>query len=364
MTVTMQDVARLAGVSQTTVSLILNQAWPGRASFPQETIDRVYAAAEQLSYKRKHAALPEQSSRTIMVLMANPNNPYYTAMLSSIEDACYSGGYQVVSCCTYHNMEVEQQYLEMAMGQNYLGVILLSPPDNPRFLATVSHRLPMVTICDRLSKLETDIVELNNRLAGEMAAEHLCSLGHRHIAMLTSSLERNTARTERLNGLRSYFEQHLPGYNLVLLCIESNSQADNMAERLNDYHAGYLLAGNEKLYGQDVTAIICINDMLAYGVIDYFRERGLSVPEDVSVLGFDNLFYSRLSGVALTTVDQHTEMLARSAVDVLLQKISRPQNATGNKPRFKIDCPPQLLVRKTTAPPPPCSRLTTEAIRG
>ena len=170
MTITMQDVARLAGVSQTTVSLILNQAWPGRASFPQETIDRVYAAAEQLSYKPKHAPLPEQNSKTIMVLMANPNNPYYTAMLSSIEDACYSGGYQVVSCCTYHNMEVEQQYLQMAMGQNYLGVILLSPPDNPRFLETVSPRLPMVIICDRLSRLETDIVELNNRLAGEMAA--------------------------------------------------------------------------------------------------------------------------------------------------------------------------------------------------
>lgn len=363
MTITMQDVARLAGVSQTTVSLILNQAWPGRASFPQETIDRVYAAAEQLSYKPKHAPLSEQNSKTIMVLMANPNNPYYTAMLSSIEDACYSGGYQVVSCCTYHNMEVEQQYLQMAMGQNYLGVILLSPPDNPRFLETVFPRLPMVIICDRLSRLETDIVELNNRLAGEMAAEHLYSLGHRHIAMLTSSLERNTARTERLNGLQAYFEQHLPGNNLVL-CIESNSQADNMAERLNDYHAGYLLAGNEKLYGQDVTAIICINDMLAYGAIDYFREHGISVPEDVSVLGFDNLFYSRLSGVALTTVDQHTEMLARSAVDVLLQKVSRPQNATSSKPRFKIECPPQLIVRKTTAPPPPVSRLTADAIGG
>ena len=363
MTITMQDVARLAGVSQTTVSLILNQAWPGRASFPQETIDRVYAAAEQLSYKPKHAPLPEQNSKTIMVLMANPNNPYYTAMLSSIEDACYSGGYQVVSCCTYHNMEVEQQYLQMAMGQNYLGVILLSPPDNPRFLETVSPRLPMVIICDRLSRLETDIVELNNRLAGEMAAEHPYSLGHRHIAMLTSSLARNTARTERLNGLQAYFEQHLPGNNLVL-CIESNSQADNMAERLNDYHAGYLLAGNEKLYGQDVTAIICINDMLAYGAIDYFREHGISVPEDVSVLGFDNLFYSRLSGVALTTVDQHTEMLARSAVDVLLQKVSRPQNATSSKPRFKIECPPQLIVRKTTAPPPPVSRLTADAIGG
>lgn len=90
-----------------------------------------------------------------------------------------------------------------------------------------------------------------------------------------------------------------------------------------------MLAQNEKLYDQGVTAIVCINDMLAYGVIDSLRERGISVPEDVSVLGFDNLFYSRLTGVSLTTVDQHTEMLARSAVEVLLQKLKMPPGGAG-----------------------------------
>lgn len=355
-TVTMHDVAHLAGVSQTTVSLILNQN--GGASFSQNTINRVYAAAAQLNYKAKRTAPPEPKSKTIMVLMANVNNPYYTAMLSSIEDVCYARGYNVVSCCTYHNMESEKLYMEMAVSQNYPGVILLSPPDNPAAFAEVSARLPVVTICDRISNLETDIVELNNYLAGQIAAEHLCALGHRHIAMLTSSLERNTARTERLNGLRDYFNQHLPDNNLVL-CIESNTEADNLAERLNDYHAGYLLARNEKLYNQDITAIICINDTLAYGVIDFLKEQGYCVPEDVSVVGFDNLFYSRLSGVALTTVDQHTELLARSAVDVLFQKIKLPQDVSGGVPRYKIECQPQLVVRKTTAPPPPKCRLVT-----
>ena len=104
---------------------------------------------------------------------------------------------------------------------------------------------------------------------------------------------------------------------------------------------------------------MCINDMLAYGVMDSLREQGISVPEDVSVLGFDNLFYSRLSGVSLTTVDQHTELLARSAVEVLFQKIKPPQGSeliSGVMPRYKVECHPQLVVRGSTGNPPEKNR--------
>lgn len=131
-TVTMHDVARLAGVSQTTVSLILNQS--GSASFSQETVNRVYAAAAQLNYKAKRPITQGPRPKTVMVLMANVTNPYYTAMLSSIEDVCYAQGYKVVSCCTYHDTESEKLYMEMAVSNNYPGVILLSPPDNPAAL--------------------------------------------------------------------------------------------------------------------------------------------------------------------------------------------------------------------------------------
>lgn len=109
-------------------------------------------------------------------------------------------GYKVVSCCTYHDTESEKLYMEMAVSNNYPGVILLSPPDNPAAFAEVSAKIPVVTICDRISNLETDIIELNNCLAGRLAAEHLHALGHQRIAVLTSPLKRNTARTERLNG--------------------------------------------------------------------------------------------------------------------------------------------------------------------
>ena len=113
----------------TTVSLILNQS--GSASFSQETVNRVYAAAAQLNYKAKRHITQGPRPKTVMVLMANVTNPYYTVMLSSIEDVCYAQGYKVVSCCTYHDTESEKLYMEMAVSNNYPGVILLSPPDYP-----------------------------------------------------------------------------------------------------------------------------------------------------------------------------------------------------------------------------------------
>ena len=356
-TVTMHDVARLAGVSQTTVSLILNQ--DQRTTFSQDTVNRVYAAAEQLNYKAKRPALQKPTSKTVMVLMANVNNPHYTAMLSKIEDACYANGINAISCCTYHDREVEKTYMELAVKLNCFGVIVLYPAGNQEALAELSEHLPVVTICDRTFDFSTDIVELNNFRAGQIAAEHLLSLGHRRIAVLTSSLERNIARTERLNGLKDYFAKYLPDDDMVL-CVENGSESDKLAERLNDYHAGYFLARNENLYNRGITALVCMNDALAYGVLDALKEEGLSVPGDVSVIGFDNQFYSRLSGVALTTVDLHTEMLAGNAVNLLLQKIRTTPLASGvpeHSPRFKIDCEPGLVVRQTTTQPPDQGRM-------
>ena len=351
----MNDVARLAGVSQTAVSMILNQN--SNAAFPIETVNRVYEAARQLNYKIKRQSSAESISRTLMVLVANISNPYYATMLASIEDVCYASGYGVISCCTYHNTELEARYLDMATSKKYMGAISLSPPDNPEAFSKLSAILPTVVICDSSPGLPSDIIALNSYAAGWTAAEYLYSLGHRHIAVLTSTLDRNTARNERYKGLKAFFHEHLPGNDLFLI-LQGNTQADNMADRLNDYYAGQLLAASERLYDCGVTAIVCINDMLAYGVMDYLQQGGFSIPGDVSVLGFDNLFYSRFFGVSLTSVDQQTSLLAKSAVELLLQKMKFvTASSTIAMPRYKVDCEPLLVIRGSTAPPPEQCRL-------
>ncbi|NLG89959.1 MAG: LacI family transcriptional regulator [Clostridiaceae bacterium] len=356
--VTMQDVAKLANVSQTTVSLILNHN--NRSKFSQETINRVYNAAKQLNYKVKKSAASHSKPSTIMVLTSNGSNPYYTSMISGIEETCYNNGYNVIYCCTYRKQENERMYLEMAIKDNYPCILLTYPQDRSAFEQAASH-LPIVTICDKTAAIQTDMVELNNHLMGQLAAKHLYDLGHRNIAILTTSLDRSVNRLERVKSLTSFFKQHLHNDCLVL-CVDNIAPTGYVTDSLNDYHAGYLLARNSKLYNNGITAIVGISDMLAYGVMDCLSERGISIPEDVSVIGFDNLFYSRLNGISLTTVEQHNELLAKSAVEILMQKLKAFTSITDyhrNSHRFKVECQPQLYVRKSTAPPPKECRLIT-----
>ena len=124
------------------------------------------------------------------------------------------------------------------------------------------------------------------------------------------------------------------------------------AEKNFDYAVGYHLAQDPNLVKCGATAIIAVNDMVAIGAIDTLLEKGFRVPEDYSIIGFDNLFHTGLERISLTTVDPHADMLAQSAMDVLLHRLNiRTPNSLVSNMRFKAECQPRLIVRKSTAPP-------------
>ena len=119
-----------------------------------------------------------------------------------------------------------------------------------------------------------------------------------------------------------------------------------------DYDLGYSLAKKTEFLNSNATAIIAINDMLAMGAMDSLIEQGFRIPEDYSIVGFDNLIYSSLSRVSLTTVDSHPDILAQSAIDVLRHRLNlSPTNSLIKSARFKTECQPRLIVRKSTAKP-------------
>jgi LacI family transcriptional regulator len=349
--VTMTDIAKLADVSQSTVSLILN----GKTSsvFPQETVDKVLAAAKQLNYRIKSSQSQSvrEKNKSIMVFAVKMANPYYSNMLQSIESEAVLKGYNVLSCNTYHNAESEASYLNMAIEQQFTGVIFLYPPDNIQAFLTAASQIPVIAICDRASQIDTDIVELDNFKAGSLAAEHLVSLGHKNIALLTNPPEGNTGRLARIEGINSVLEKHGLSDHLIirmLLDTDLNKSIENIHY---DYHVGYSLAQDKKLYESGITAFVCINDMLAYGLIEAMNEKGYKIPEDFSVISFDNLLYSGFSSISLTTIDHHMEVVGRYAIGVLLQKItaaSRSNKTTDIFARFKVECPPSLIVRNST----------------
>ncbi len=342
---TMRDIAKAANVSQSTVSMILNGK---SASFPTATIERVLNTAAAMNYTYRRPA-PAPTNSTILVITVQFTNPYYATMLQGIDRASKTQNINVVTACTYHDPATEEMLLQMAIDHKYMGVIFVYPPDNEEFFQRAKVRIPIVTICDRASNVDGDIVELNNFHAGVLAARHLLDQGHVNIAVLTHSSDRSTtSRATRVAGILSEIKQVLPEDHMLLLS-GNNSKSGYLTENSFHYHVGYSLAQSKKLYQGNITGIICVNDMLAYGVMDALIEKGYRIPEDFSVIGSDNLLFSSMSRVSLTTIEHYPDVVAQSALTTLLNRVRIP-GASLSSTRFQVQCQPSLIVRGSTGP--------------
>jgi LacI family transcriptional regulator len=349
--VTMQDIAEASGVSQSTVSMILNRKL---CSFPAETIEKVMNTAAELNYQFRSTTQPH-SNNTILVVCVQATNPYYTAMLQGIDRAAVPQSINIVTACTYHNPAVEAAYLQMAVEQHFFGIILLYPPDNEEVFHSVSTRIPVVTICDKSNRVTGDIVELNNFEAGVLAAEHLFSLGHTNIAVLTNTSDRSTtSRATRVAGILSEVRKVVSDDHLLVL-TGNNPRSEVIEERDFYYRLGYSLAQNKKLYQNNITGLICLNDLLAYGVMDALIDKGYRIPEDFSLIGSDNLLFSSLSRVSLTTIELHPDIVAQSALTMLLNRTHMMTSSQSfSSARFQVQCQPNLVVRGSTGPSRNC----------
>lgn len=346
--VTMNDIAAAAGVSQSTVSMILNQK---SSSFPAATVEKVLAAASALNYQfRRTAASP--SSNTVLVISVTPSNPYYTSMLQGIDRDASEQEITTVAAFTYHNPELEASCVRMALSQNFLGIIYLFPPDNEKVFNETRQHIPIVTICDKSNNVPGDIVELNNFEAGILAAQHLLSLGHTNIAVFASSSDRaSTSRATRVAGVLSEIRKYVSDDHLLVLSGNSSWHAF-LEDKAYYFQMGRSLVQNKRFQQSNTTGIICLNDMTAYGVMDALIEQNYRVPEDFSVIGSDNLLFSGLAQVSLTTIEHHPDIVARSALSTLLSRthIFGSNQSAATSTSFQVRCQPALIVRNSTGP--------------
>lgn len=350
--VTMVDIAKAANVSQSTVSLILNGK---SSSFPSATIEKVINTASAMNYSFRPAA--SNSSKTVLVISVQSTNPYYATMQQGIDRAAASKKINVVTACTYHDPAAEADFLEMALAQNYMGIIFLYPPDNIEAFNRVRIQIPIVTICDKTSNISGDIVELNNFEAGVLTAKHLLDLGHTGIAVLTNTADKDTgSRATRVAGILSQIRQVLPEDRLLLLSANC-SRTGYLSENSFHYQVGYSLAQNKRLYKNSITGLVCVNDMLAYGVMDALAAKGYEIPKHFSVVGSDNLLFSGMDRVSLTTIEVYPEVIAQTALTTLLNRVQ--MNSSWGTARFQVQCQPNLVIRGSTGParttplPPP-----------
>lgn len=352
--VTSSDVARVAGVSQAAVSLILNGN--EKISFSQETRDRVHAAAKELGYvlpqrKKREKVIPSM----LLVFTPTMENPYYPELVQHIEEYAQTRGCYVMLCNTFRNVEMERYYLEHHVNERVAGIVYAFLPSIPELVEQISATVPTVIIGEKQENLAVCSVGLNNIDAGALLTDHLYQLGHRHIAFLSTPLNRLTmARSQRLEGIRRQMTVHHIEGNLELLISDLQEQDLRQSNGSYEYTIGRVLAKQFLSGSYRATALIAVNDMTALGILTVLSEAGVRVPEDVSVCSFDNIFPSRICSPGLTTIEHHLRLLCHAAVDMLINPDSPARIMPGDAAKHmlvkKIEYSPRLITRGSTGP--------------
>lgn len=324
--VTIRDVARVAQVSMTTVSHALSSKRP----VSPETAERIRAAIDHLGYVPHSGARSLQSGRAMMIGLVVPDvsDPFFGELAVSVERSADDLDFGVVLSSSISRAERDARYLNLLRSRSIDGLIYVAGEVRvDERLADLAARHPIVLADESVASLESiPLVAADHTQGGRLVAEHLRELGHTRVAVLTGPRGLRSAE-ERVSGFLSV----LPGATVV---------DGDFTEEVAYHRTAKLLAG-----ATPPTAVFASNDVSAFGVIDAARDRGLSVPDDLSVIGFDDVPLSGRISPGLTTVRQPVGEIGRVAVETLLAEIAG--ESPGSPPRHPV----VLVVRGTTRPP-------------
>lgn len=350
--ITSQDVAALAGVSQATVSLILNHS--DKINFSSETKERVLAAAQKLNYRlperKKHCR--KKKGNMILVLTPTLTNQYYSELIQAIEDYADTLDCRVIVCNTFRRPDLEKYYLDTFVSAHVDGIIYTFLPSFPRLVEQISSFTPTVIIGEKTDDLSICSIELSNVHAGALITEHLYQLGHRKMVFLSSPFNQLTlAREQRLEGIRKQLESYGVTDGLKVLVAERQIEVDSQDDGFPyEYSVGRQLTAELIRRKMPATALIGVNDMMGIGILNELADYGIRVPQDFSVCGFDNIFSSSIITPGLTTIDHHLRTRCRAAVDMVVRKGIPSHIPTPFV--NKIEYTPQLIIRDSTGASP------------
>ena len=328
-----KDVASLAGVSLGTVSNVLNR--PSRVA--AATRARVEAAMAELGFVRNESArqLRLGSSRTVAYIMLDTANPFFTDVARGIEDAAASADLLLFSCNSDNLASRERSYLDRLEQQRVQGVLITPVDPDSELLDELPRRGIRVVIVDRIRDAQTHCsVSVDDILGGELAASHLLELGHERIAFVGSSDSIGQVRDRRVGALRAIKANG--GQESQLTCIET--QALTVADGRS---------GGERLAGMPTrsrpTAAMCANDLVALGLLQQCVRLGIRVPEDLAIVGYDDIEFAGAAAVPLTSVRQPRHRLGRVAAELLLDEATNPDHQ-----HQQVKFTPELVVRAST----------------
>ena len=324
---TIQEVAKKAGVSPTTVSHVINNS----RVVADETRLRVEAAMEELHYRPNALArsLRRGQTHTLGLILPDSSNPFFAEIAHSIETVAFEQGYSVILCNTEDNLDKEDLYVDVLINKQVDGMIFVAAGNQTGSLrALLRHKLPVVIVDRDLPEVEVDAVLTDNRRGGCLATQHLIALGHRRIGCITGP-SHLTPSAQRVTGYREAL-------------IEAGLAVEDDLIVRGDFHpeSGYRAARSLLERPGAPTAIFACNDLMAVGVLRAVPELGRRVPDDLMVVGFDDIELASYTTPALTTVAQPKVEMARQAVQMLTERM-----ADKNRPLQRKVLQPKLIIR-------------------
>jgi LacI family transcriptional regulator len=335
--VSIKDIAASSGFSEATVSRALN----GHLSVKDDTKRQIFEVSKRLGYKPGLFAPPNLSSpKTVGILMPDMTSPFFTSIVFEACETLENRQYHVIVSSLSRNAETERSCFKLFLDMGLSGIIVVA-----RFSRTLEYmksilggKLPIALAACSTDDPEIRYVSIDHRKAMYSGTEYLIDLGHRKIYFIgaNSSIVANSKRVEGF--IAAIRANNIPVRNCKILYTAVN--------RAGGYSAALELIDSDDL----PTAIIAANDYVAFGVMEAFKKKSLRIPEDISLLGFDNIETSSYSSIGLTTIQQPCHEIGGIAVDMLLNQIEHKDQI--DRKHVIVDSP--LIIRDT------CRRVVPE----
>lgn len=309
---TMKDVARQAGVSTSTVSHVINN----NRFVSEQVREKVEQAIRELNYAPSALArsLKIRQTRTIGMLLTASSNPFYAEVVRGVENSCYERGYSLILCNTEGDEERMNRSLETLMQKRVDGLLLMCTETHLPSAEILNRypSVPMVMMDWAPFEGRGDIIQDNALLGGEMATRHLIERGYRRIACIAGPQDKTPARL-RLEGFHKAMAAHG-------LTVPDGYVVDGDFEFQGGFNAMTQLLALEPV----PEAVFTSNDAMAVGVYHALYKAGLQVPQDIAVMGYDNIELARYLTPPLTTVHQPKDELGELAIDTLIHRMGAP----------------------------------------
>jgi LacI family transcriptional regulator len=343
--ITIRDVARESGYSASTVSIVLNNA-PLSRYIPGDTKQRIETTARRLGYRPNPLArsLRSQRSNVVGVMVFDITDPFCTPILRGIENALYQGNYLSLLADAHNEPRRFERYLEMLLDRRVEGLIVIANwlVMDIKLLADLTKKqVPTVIVGREIDIDSVSTVSVDNEAGARAALEHLYNLGHRDIAFLRGP-KTLASSGQRWKGIRSFAQS--AG---IMLDQKRIAELPESLDPNSSFEAATNLTSELLRRDGNFTALMTYDDMTALGALRALKKKGVRVPEDCSVIGFDDVAQAALAAPALTTVRQPMETMGTLSVSMILDAVSAIDQKN-EVPIIRKKVPAELVVREST----------------